>query len=355
MAILALCTVLLIGGGIYGLARFNVFSRLQDAISTNRTASPNAARHDDIVAGIKTMNALDTVDNVSILSDDELRDCFFSSEIDDRISERLKKMGYTDQIPLEDLRYVRVLFYDFEGKAKVGEIVVNKEIAEKTENVFYDLYTHRYPIQKMILPDAYGTRISESFSDNNTVGLCFGLGEDSRGDVHEMGYAIDLNPLYNPLIKDNGSSLSVFPMEGQLYLDRTINGDHYIYADDYAVTAFVKEGFVWKGDVAGMNDYKHFEYPHASTTRKQVSLQESENTEAENAQVEEPIVNEEPVEETPDVVEDPGYVDPGIQDPGYVDPGYDDGSNIYDPGVADPQPEEPQPEEPVIPDIPPEA
>lgn len=351
---------LLLGVGVYALSASNFFPAMSSLLAGDRTAEQTPVNHSREVAAIRKLNALDTVDGVSAFSDEELRDCFYSSDIDEKIENRLKAMGYTDQIPLEDLQYVRVLFYDFDGRTEVGELVVNKDIATKVENVFYDLYTHRYPIQKMILPDAYGTQISESFSDNNTVALCFGLSEENLGDVHAEGYAIDLNPLYNPLIKDNGSTLSVFPMEGQLYLDRTIQAEHYIHKDDYAVTAFEKEGFVWKGDTEGSNDYKHFEYPHASTRHESSSQASSQKEEQEEEQpqsepaetpavdepAQEPSVpadNADPVEQDP-IVEDPIVENPIVENPGYQDPIETDNEQPQYPEELPEAPSEPMPD-----------
>ena len=265
----------LIGGAGYVIVRFgpSLLPVLSQITNNEKTAANNTISHEQDVKKIKSQNALDEVD-VSGFSDEELRQCFYSVELDEKLLERLQKMGYTDQIGADKLRYVRVLYYDFDNKPTIGELIVNSDVAGRIENVFFDLFLHKYPIGKMILPDAYGTRISESYADNNTVGLCFGLTDDNKGQLHALGYAIDLNPLYNPLIKDNGASLSVFPMEGQLYLDRTVNAAYFIYAGDYAVEAFKKEGFVWKGNVRGMNDYKHFEYenaPHTNSSSSQTS------------------------------------------------------------------------------------
>lgn len=287
---------------------------------TDRTAPANQLSHQEEVRRIQQANALDEAD-VTGFSDDELRSCFYSSEINEDLQARLESMGYTGQIPTGDLRYVRVLYRDYDGRSVVGELIVNAEIATRVENVFYDLYTHRYPIAKMILPDAYGATLADSFADNNTVALCFGLSDDNRGSLHERGYAIDLNPLDNPLIRDNGSSLSVFPMEAQLSLDRTVHAPHYIYNQDYAVAAFGKEGFVWKGDTPGLNDYKHFEYGAAPSVQESPGQQTVVSQQEENAQI--PVQQQDPAQqaiepEQPAQVEEPVYEDPagyGVQEP----------------------------------------
>lgn len=304
LAVLAgggLLLLVLIGLAVMKIAP-SVMPVIQQIAHNEKTAPLTVISHDQDVAQIQKKNALDTVD-VSGFSDEELRACFFSQDLNEELIERLKKMGYTDQVPTGSLKYVRVLYQDFEGKPTVGELVVNAEIAQAVENVFFDLFLHKYEIGKMILPDAYGTRISESFADNNTTALAFGLSEDNRGSLHERGYAIDLNPLYNPLIKDNGTSLSVFPMEGQLYLDRTVNAPHYIYANDYAVQAFEKEGFVWKGNVRGLNDYKHFEYKNAASQTSQDSSQSHDSQSTQNPQQSAPEST--PAEERPAEITDP--------------------------------------------------
>ncbi|MDE5757164.1 MAG: M15 family metallopeptidase, partial [Allobaculum sp.] len=263
--VLVTLIVFLMGGGLgYMLYRYGpeLLPVIEQIVNNEKTNQLATVSHAAEVQQIKRQNVLDEVD-VSGFSDNELRQCFYSADIDDTILTRLQNMGYTNQIPTSSLKYVRVLYYDYENRPTIGELVVNAEMAKPVENVFFDLFLHKYQIARMILPDAYGTRISESYADNNTVALCFGLTEDNRGSVQAQGYGIDLNPLQNPLIKDNGSSFSVFPMEGQLYLDRSVNSPHFIYQDDYAVKAFKKEGFIWTGNIEGINNYKHFEYSKA--------------------------------------------------------------------------------------------
>lgn len=269
------------GGGLgYMLYRYGpeLLPVIEQIVNNEKTNQLATVSHAAEVQQIKRQNVLDEVD-ISGFSDNELRQCFYSADIDDAILTRLQNMGYTNQIPTSSLKYVRVLYYDYENRPTIGELVVNAEMTKPVENVFFDLFLHKYQIARMILPDAYGTRISESYADNNTVALCFGLTEDNRGSVQAQGYGIDLNPLQNPLIKDNGSSFSVFPMEGQLYLDRSVNSPHFIYQDDYAVKAFRKEGFVWTGNIEGINNYKHFEYSKADLPALPQPIKHDEDSE----------------------------------------------------------------------------
>lgn len=283
-------------GGMY-LYKSRSVERESEAERTSPVAS---ITHSEDVKAIQNASVLSSVVTAGF-SDEELRACFFSRDIDLDLLERMNKIGYADEVHTEDLQYVRVLYYDFEGAVKVGEMIVHKDIAQKVENVFYDLFTHHYPIGKIILPDAYAS-LADAYADNDTVALSFELDEENDRTSHATGYAIDLNPLYNPLIKDNGSSISVYPMEAQLYLDRTVNAPYYIYKDDYAVQAFEKEGFVWKGSVTGMNDYKHFVYPHAapsaaiseqSQSEEEAGVQESQAEDVQQEPLPEESVEEE--------------------------------------------------------------
>lgn len=346
-----LVLVLALGGGVIygGIKVWRMLMPVISQIGNDETTAPiNTISHQKDVEQIKKKNALDQAD-VSGFSDSELRDCFYSTDLDDKLKERLVNMGWTESnIAPEQLAYVRVLYRDFDNNTVIGELMVNKEIAAAVQEVFYDLYIHKYQIGKMILADAYGTRISESYADNNTVALCFGLTEDNQADFHARGYAIDLNPLYNPLIKDNGNSLSVFPMEGQLYLDRTVNYDHFINESDYAVTAFTNAGFNWRGSVAGLNDYKHFEWGAipASTPVVQQDAASSEQTvqPSEETQTQEVPVVDDPVYEDP-TYDNSEVVDPSI--PLEDTPSYplEDGTNVN--GLDEPIVEDPLATEPI--------
>lgn len=330
-------------GGIQLYARYS--TRGSDSENTETTAPVVSGTHAKDVSDIKAKNPGDTVSSVDGFTDEELRSCFYSSEIDDKLHQRLNAMGYEgheEDLPLSDIRYIRVLYKNFDNQIRVGEIMVNASIAQDVEEIFFDLFTHDYQIGKMLLPDAYGGRMNEAFADNSTTGLCFGLSEDSSGEMHAYGLSVDLNPLYNPLIKDNGKSLTIYPMEGQLYIDRTTAAPHYISADDYAYKVFTGKGFSWKGTSTPAADYKHFEKgtipekkdaaqdeagkdgtdqkDDAAKADQQETLQDSSQPE-EPAQEENSNQNWQP-EEQP---EDAGGYD---TEPDYEDEYFDD----YDPG-----------------------
>lgn len=264
--LVALIVILVLLLGLLGYGGLKLYqgwkNRAPAPAAEDKTAQAVSGSHAQQVSEIRAMNPGDVVKDTSGFTDDELRSCFYSSEIDEKLLGRLNAMGYEgheNDLPVSEIRYVRVLYRNFENAIRIGELMVNQSIAQDVEDLFYDLYMHNYPIGKMLLPDAYGGKINEAFADNSTTGLCFGLSEDSHGEMHAYGLAVDINPLYNPMIKDNGKSLTIYPVEGQLYIDRTIAAPYYISADDYAYKIFTGKGFSWKGNESPAADYKHFE------------------------------------------------------------------------------------------------
>ena len=67
-----------------------------------------------------------------------------------RIKKKITGVSYRKNryISYDDLRYVRVRYYNFSGKVKSGELIVNKKIAKKTVKIFYELYRIKYPMTK---------------------------------------------------------------------------------------------------------------------------------------------------------------------------------------------------------------
>ena len=52
----------------------------------------------------------------------------------------------SSEVPLADLRYVKVLHYDHDGEIRVGELVVHKDILDDVTAIFAELFEKKYPI-----------------------------------------------------------------------------------------------------------------------------------------------------------------------------------------------------------------
>lgn len=218
-------------------------------------------RTDDIIKKYKGFSAGTAVDTSGL--DGKIRDSlFYFQELDQSIIDRIYGKSYKEycDIPYSDLRYVRVLHTDFDGQTRIGELIVNKAIAQDVADIFKELYEISYPIEKMLLIDEYDADDIKSMEDNNTSAFNFRYIEGTtKRSVHSYGLAIDINPLYNPYVRTKNDKLEVLPESAAEYADRTRDNIYYIKKDDPCYKAFTSRGFTWGGDWKSKKDYQHFE------------------------------------------------------------------------------------------------
>jgi len=160
------------------------------------------------------------------------------------------------KITFDELRYLTIPYYDYEGKVQIGEMVCNKVIARDLLYVFRDLFSVQYPIASIRLVDDFGASDEASMQANNTS--CFNYRKvfGTMGlSKHAFGLAVDINPLQNPCVKGN----RVQPSTAMEYVDRTKEFPHKIDDNDYCRKVFATHGFQWGGNWRGSKDYQHFE------------------------------------------------------------------------------------------------
>lgn len=188
---------------------------------------------------------------------------FSISEISDSVWHVMQGKTYHNNphIQRADLRYIRVLHWDYDGKTHQGEMVCNKLIAQDLIDIFRQLYKAHYPIGRMVLPDNYDADDERQMRDNNTSCFCYRVVANSKTlSKHAMGMAVDLNTLYNPYYRRYPSGKVVIqPTTGKPYCDRTKPFRYKITSDDLACRLFKKHGFKWGGDWKSHKDYQHFE------------------------------------------------------------------------------------------------
>jgi len=186
-----------------------------------------------------------------------------SIPMNDNVYNRINEKSYADNpnIPLSQLRYIKVLHYNYNGEIQVGELIVNAEIAEDCKNIFKELFQYKYQINSIRLIDDYWTENAESadnnsMSANNSSAFCYRVktGGSSLSN-HALGYAVDINPVQNPYV----SGTMVLPSEGEAYVNRDNGHTHMIDHDDICYKIFKKYGFTWGGDWNKPKDYQHFE------------------------------------------------------------------------------------------------
>lgn len=165
-----------------------------------------------------------------------------------------------DVIPLQDLRYVKIRYVDFDGKKQNGELICNQKIAQDLVEIFSELYDRQYPLASVRLVDDFGGDDLASMEADNTS--CFNFREVTsfgggrhKLSLHAYGLAVDLNPLYNPYVKKG----KILPRSAKPYANRKNANPYRIDHEDLAYQLFTAHGFTWGGDWKSLKDYQHFE------------------------------------------------------------------------------------------------
>lgn len=166
-------------------------------------------------------------------------------------------------VSYEELRYLKVLYYDFHGEVKEGELICNVAIADDLKEIFYTLYENKYPIEKIKLIDEYGGDDTASMTDNNTSCFNYRVVDGSTSlSKHALGCAIDINPYYNPYVvfhKNGSDQTYISPAGSEIYADRSQDFAYKIDENDLCYQLFKEHGFTWGGDWRSCKDYQHFQ------------------------------------------------------------------------------------------------
>lgn len=166
-------------------------------------------------------------------------------------------------VSYEDLRYMNILYYDFNGDVQTGELICNKTIADDLIEIFYELYKNEYQIESVRLIDDYNGDDTVSMKANNTS--CFNyrpVDGTSSLSKHALGCAIDINPFYNPYVvfnKGKAGETYISPAGSEIYADRSKVFAYKIDENDLCYKLFKEHGFTWGGNWNSCKDYQHFQ------------------------------------------------------------------------------------------------
>ena len=209
-------------------------------------------------------NETNTTEVLVMTADDRYtyRPGFFYQSITDDLKQRINDLSYKDDctVPYEDLRYVSILYKDFNQETQVGEIVCNKAIAQDLVEIFFELYCAGYEIDKIRLVDEYNADDDLSCADNNTS--CFNFRQvygSNNLSKHALGLAIDINPFQNPYVTYPNGVERISPPGSEPYADRDSGLEHMITEDDLCYQLFIEHGFTWGGHWKTLKDYQHFQ------------------------------------------------------------------------------------------------
>ena len=202
-------------------------------------------------------NIVKLINGENIAENNIGNEVFKPRNIDENIKKRIYGKSYKDNrnIKLSDLSYVPVAYRDFNGNTAYGEIIVNKNVGKEVGKIFKEIYDANIKIEKIKLIDEYNADDVKSMEDNNTSAFNYRVIKGTNKlSNHAMGYAIDINPLYNPHVINGVAN----PRKGQPYARRVRKNPYMIFKNDKIYNIFKKYGWRWGGEWK-YPDYQHFE------------------------------------------------------------------------------------------------
>ena len=193
---------------------------------------------------------------------------------DGEVFARINGKSYRDnpEVALEQLRYLKVLHRNYNGKIQVGEMICNVEVANDVLEIFRGLFEQQYQIYSMFLVDNFWTgdgltTDEASVRENNTSCFNYRRASDAANlSIHAYGKAVDVNPRDNPYVVLGANGWYTDPHidyapgeEGYISPDTRVALPHAMNGSDPCVLAFKARGFSWGGDWGGASrDFQHF-------------------------------------------------------------------------------------------------
>lgn len=191
---------------------------------------------------------------------------FYYEPLTDSVKQKITGISYPETgctVPYEDLQYVGLLYYDFNGEEQSGELICNKAVAQDMVEIFYELYRNEYQIERIRLVDEYDGDDTASMADNNTSCFNYRVVDGTTSlSKHAYGLAIDVNPFYNPYVvfnKGGEGNTYISPPGSEIYADRSQDFAYKIDENDLCCRLFIEHGFTWGGNWNSSKDYQHFQ------------------------------------------------------------------------------------------------
>jgi hypothetical protein len=164
---------------------------------------------------------------------------------------------WTEDCPvtLDELSYLTVSFYGFDGLFHTGELIVNADWTDEVIEIFRALHTDRFPIEQMqVVTQAMDDALATGDGNNTSSFTCRTSVGDRAWSMHAFGLAIDINPFHNPYEKGD----LILPELATAYADRSEPLTGMLFQDSTAVSEFEAIGWTWGGNWNTLKDYMHF-------------------------------------------------------------------------------------------------
>ncbi len=174
----------------------------------------------------------------------------------------LHRSTWREECPVgvDDLSYLVVSFYGFDGEPHLGELIVNAEFGEQMVDVFRVIYEQRFPLEQMrviTFPELDAPPTGD-WNDTTSFVCRPVVAQDSGWSMHAYGLAIDLNPFHNPYWRGE----VVVPELAMAYTDRANLRPGMLVPEDPGaiaiIDAFAGMGWEWGGNWQTLKDWMHF-------------------------------------------------------------------------------------------------
>lgn len=158
-------------------------------------------------------------------------------------------------VTLEELRYVTVSFWGFDGLNHTGEMLLHHSVAEDVVGVFRALHDARFPLEYLLLTsDEHNEQPPTGDGNVSATYNCRPTRGSAQWSEHARGLAVDLNPFHNPYVRGD----VILPELAGAYADRSAHRPGMIQPDDVVTRAFADIGWHWGGQWRSLKDYMHF-------------------------------------------------------------------------------------------------
>jgi hypothetical protein len=155
------------------------------------------------------------------------------------------------------LRMLHLSYVGFDGRSRVGTMVVNAAVVPAVVHVFRTLYAKRFPLHSMIPESSFAGHDPASMAADNTSGFnCrYAVATGPKEwSVHAYGEAIDVNPVQNPYVFNGVAQ----PVNGKPYANRSVVRPGMAELGGVLNDAFASVGWFWGGRWSASPDYQHF-------------------------------------------------------------------------------------------------
>lgn len=178
----------------------------------------------------------------------------FAADVSAVPADVLARSTWTPACPVaaDDLRYVTLPFWGFDGARHTGELLVHAGAVSAVLLGMSALYDLRFPIEEMRITTAAELDAAPTGDGNNTAAfVCRPSVGTSSWSQHAYGRALDINPFQNPYVKGD----TVIPELASVFTDRTDVRPGML--TDATVARFEEVGWGWGGRWSTSLDFMH--------------------------------------------------------------------------------------------------